>query len=130
MGVKNPTRIERSKAEHVRMQAARVFAVGSTQADVARLYKVSRNTASRWYRAWKRGGVKALEQHKATGRPPQVEFEDIREFLRSMDLDGHNTGSIAEELSMRFGVEYDKDHVGRILRKLGYSWSGRGWGRG
>ncbi len=129
MGVKNPTRIERTKAEHVRMQAARVFAVGSTQADVARLYNVSRNTASRWYRAWKSGGVKALEQRKAVGRPRLVGIEAVGEFIGGMDLDDHNTGSIAAELSMRFGVDYDKDHVGRILRKLGYVWSGRGWGR-
>ncbi len=128
--VKNQTRIERSKAEHIRMQAAKCFAVGSSQADITRLYKVSRTTAARWHRQYRVGGAKALEQRKATGRPRLVGIEAVREFIGGMDLDGHNTGSIAAELSMRFGVEYDKDHVGRILRKLGYSWSGRGWGRG
>ncbi len=111
------------------MQAAKCFAVGSTQADIARLYGVSRTTAMKWHRAWKSGGVKALEQRKATGRPRFVGIEAIREYLSDADMTDHSTASLAAELSRRFGVEYDKDHVGRILRKLGYVWIGRGWGR-
>jgi len=123
-------RIERTKMEHIRMQAARCFAVGSTQADITRLYNVSRTTAMKWHRAWKRGGAKALEQRKATGRPRFVGIEAIREFIESLDMEGQTTESMVAELSMRFGVEYDKDHVGRILNRLGYRWIGRGWGRG
>ncbi len=122
-------KIDRSKAEHIRMQAAKCFAVGSTQADVARLYNVSRTTAARWHRQYLAGGVKALEQRKATGRPRFVGIEAIREFIGDLDMEGHTTESLAVDLELRFGVAYDKDHVGRILNRLGYRWSGRGWGR-
>ncbi len=130
MGVKNQTRTERTKAEHIRMQAAKMFADGKSQALVARRFSVSRNTASKWQRAYVSGGTAALEKRKATGRPPQVEFEDIREFLGSLDMDSLTTESIAGELWVRFRVDYDRDYVGRVLRKFGYRWSGRGWGRG
>ena len=39
-----------------RMQAARLFARGHRQAEVARRFRVSRPTAHRWYQSWRRQG--------------------------------------------------------------------------
>lgn len=127
---KGLTRIDRTKAEHVRMQAAKCFAVGSTQADVARLYGVSRTTATRWHRHWCMAGVKGLEQRKATGRPRFVSIDKIREFLDGMDMAGRTTESIVVELRDGLRVDYDHDHVGKLLNEIGYRWSGKGWKRG
>lgn len=122
-------RIDRSKAEHIRMQAAKCFAVGSTQADVARLYKVSRTAAMKWHRTWKSG--KSLEQRKATGRPRLIGIKEMREFMEiATAAEGRCTsGSIAVAIRRRFGVAYDHDHVGKMLNKMGFRWSGKGWKR-
>ncbi len=86
-------------------------------------------STSKWYRAWKSGGTRALEQRKATGRPRFVGVEAIREYLSDADMTDHTTESLAAELSMRFGVDYNNDHVGKILNRLGFRWSGKGWKR-
>jgi transposase-like protein len=49
------------------MEAARMFAHGATQAEVARTFGVSAQAASIWYRRWRQGGAPAL---RGAGRRP------------------------------------------------------------
>jgi Homeodomain-like domain len=52
-----------------RLEAARMFACGATQAEVARTFAVSRQAASVWYRQWHHGGEPALRGAGRVGRP-------------------------------------------------------------
>jgi transposase len=54
------TRQGQAERELRRLQAASMFEQNMTQAQVAGHLKVSSMTASRWYRAWERGGTAAL----------------------------------------------------------------------
>jgi transcriptional regulator with XRE-family HTH domain len=53
-----------------RRRAARLFAKGVTQADVARELGVSRQSVSRWHEARSQGGVRALKGAGRAGRRP------------------------------------------------------------
>jgi hypothetical protein len=55
--------------EHRRRRAARLFAAGKLiLAAIARELKVSRQSVSRCYEQWKRGGTKALQEAARAGR--------------------------------------------------------------
>ena len=52
-----------------RRQAVRLFARGETQAQVARLLGVSRQTAMIWWRRFERAGAAALREPGAPAQP-------------------------------------------------------------
>ena len=51
-----------------RLAAANLFALGLSAAAVALRLSVSRQSAHRWYRAWRAGGVQALRARGPIGR--------------------------------------------------------------
>jgi hypothetical protein len=51
-----------------RLEAARMFAHGATQAEVARTFGVSAQAAGVWYRRWRQGGAPALPGPGRAGR--------------------------------------------------------------
>ena len=56
--------------EQRRLDAARTFARGASQAEVARAFGVSAQAASTWYRRWHEGGAAALRGAGRAGRCP------------------------------------------------------------
>ncbi len=119
--------ITREERESMRLQAAKMFGAGKTQADAVHRFKVSRTTASRWYRVWNSSGSDALRSTKATGRPSMVDIDDIDQFMATVNMDGQTTASLAVVIDVRFGVAYDQDHVCRILHRIGFKKSGGRW---
>lgn len=117
----------REELESVRLKAARWFAAGKRQADVVHRFNVSRTTASRWYRNWKSGV--SLRMRVATGRPGRIPVGSIAELLtrEEFSVGRHTTASIQIAIENNFGVRYDRDHVGRILHRIGMKKSGGRW---
>jgi transposase len=113
-----------------RLKAARLFDGGATQAEVARRLGVSRVSAMRWYRRWRKGGGERLGQTPALGRPRRLsaaQLERIEEaLLRGPQAQGYTTelwtlprvAVVVERLS---GVRYHPGHVWRVLRGMGWS---------
>ncbi|MFC4533057.1 helix-turn-helix domain-containing protein [Sphaerisporangium dianthi] len=58
---------ERDRRERLRLQAVELFAEGMAPARVARRFRVSRMSASRWHRARRQGGEAALGSKGAGG---------------------------------------------------------------
>ena len=70
--------------EQRRLEAARLFAHGASQAEVARTFGVSAQAASSWYRRWRQGGEAALRAAGRAGRRPRLapaELEAVAEAL-------------------------------------------------
>ncbi|MDE3197974.1 MAG: transposase [Acidobacteriota bacterium] len=111
-----------------RLAAAVDLLNGLKQAQVARIYGVSRTTASRWQRSVTGCGVDALKRRRATGRPSRLKPEQI-EAIRAMYREGAmaygfstdrwTTGKLAQAIEKKFGIRYDQDHVGRLMHKFG-----------
>jgi transposase len=120
--------LTRDEMESRRLLAAQDLQRGLTQSQVARKFGVSRTTASRWHRALEGRGVEALRKRRAPGRPSRLTPEQlsiVAEIYKagpraaSFDTDRWTTVRFADAIRVRFGVQYDPDHVGRIMHRLG-----------
>jgi transposase len=61
-----------------RKQAGRLFAAGKMiHAAIARELRVSRQSVSRWYAEWRRGGAVALRGADRTGRKPKLNVKQL-----------------------------------------------------
>ena len=84
----------------------------------------------RWLRARRRGGPGALRVRCSPGRPLKLGLSERRRLLRLLlkgaPAHGYRTqlwttARIAEVIRREFGVQYHRDHVGRLMHSL--SWS-------
>ena len=107
-----------------------MFAGGATQAEVAHELEVSRVTAMRWHQAWSKQGAAGLELAERLGRPPQLADKDLdridRQLRRGAQALGYETDlwtlqRVAEVIEDKTGVRYHIGHVGRVLRRMGWS---------
>jgi transposase len=116
--------------EQRRLQAARRFKRGATQAEVARALGVSAQTASRWHARFTAGGAKALRAPVRQGRPPYLSQSQLRQLERALRKGAvahgfeeelwtlRRVASVIEQLT---GVTYHPGHVWRLLRGMGWS---------
>ncbi|MEV0053208.1 winged helix-turn-helix domain-containing protein [Saccharopolyspora shandongensis] len=114
-----------------RMRAAELFRRGKRQVDVAAELGVSAQTASRWYRAWRKGGRKALAGAGRAGRLPKLTGEQLAEveaeLIKGPKACGYATelwtlARVAEVIEHLTGVRYSQAQTWTILRdKLGWS---------
>ena len=112
------------------MQAARLFEQGHRQAEVVRRLRVSRPTAHRWYRAWRRQGRRGLQGARRAGRKPRLDATARRRLetalLRGPTAWGFPTHlwtlqRVARVIWKVCHVRYHPRHVWRVLRALGWS---------
>ncbi|MGH9578678.1 MAG: winged helix-turn-helix domain-containing protein [Terriglobales bacterium] len=113
-----------------RMRAARLFKAGQTQAEVARALGVARQSASRWYRQFRRGGDAALRGAGRAGRKPrldQAQRDHIDAVLRAgAQAQGFRTGlwtlpRVALVIRRLTGVQYHPGHVWKLLRDMAWT---------
>ncbi len=113
------------EARHLR--AAELFRTGTQhQAAIARELGVSRQSVSRWYRAWRRDGVVGLRRVRRPGRKPrlsQVELLQLQASLRrGPQFCGQREAArwtlmmIAALSKHRFGIAYHPRHIPYLLR--------------
>jgi transposase len=113
-----------------RKQAAKLFAKGVSQADVARELDVSRQSVSRWHEAWSQGGTRALKGAGRAGRRPLLDSADLAMVEKSLRRGPRASGfatdiwtlpRITEVIATLTGVSYHPGHVWRIMGQLGWS---------
>jgi transposase len=113
-----------------RMQAARLFAGSKTQAEVARVVGVSRESARRWFDQWRAQGIGALRGAGRAGRKPRLTTKQLRKVDAALRLGPAHHGfetnlwtlpRVAQVIERLTGVEYHPGHVWRLLRQMGWS---------
>lgn len=113
-----------------RLKAAALFDKGVPPAEVARHCGVSCQSASRWHKAWERGGKSALKKKPKAGRPPRLKPQDLPALKRALKAGPGEYGfptelwttqRVAKVIESLFGIEYHPDHVGRLLGQIGWS---------
>src|SRR5215207_5715260 len=113
-----------------RCVAARLFAQGKSLAEVAASLGSSVSSASRWKRAWRRGGVTALHAKPHPGPEPKLSPRDQQRLVAALKRGSRSwgyapegwSGPLVQHLIGRlFGVEYHPDYVGTLLHRLGWS---------
>jgi transposase len=98
----------RAELERRRLKAAEDLKY-LTQAEIARRYKVSRTTASRWDA--KRRNGESLKRTYTQGRPYRVPKDALIALIRSREWVLHD---LAREIERRFRAGYCEDHVYRL----------------
>ena len=119
-----------SELERRRERAITLLGKGHAPVDVARMLGVDRRSVRRWKAAHRRRGAKGIEARPTPGRPPKLDRRQ-RARLERLLLKGARAAGyesdlwtcprIAEVISEQFGVIYHRDHIGRLLRSLGWS---------
>jgi len=104
---------------------------GESLSAIARQLGVSRQAVHQWAQQARRRGVAGLRCIPRPGRPPKLARAQLaqlpRLLARGAEVHGFATAvwttqRVADLLRRRFGVRYDRDHVCRLLPRLGWSW--------
>lgn len=116
--------------EQRRLRAVQYFQLGIGNTEVARLMGVHLTSVKRWKRDWTVGGAAALSAKPHSGPASRLTPEqklELAQIVRAGPLAaGFHTNlwtcrRVAQVIRERFGVEYHRDHVGRILHALGFT---------
>jgi len=116
--------------EQRRMKAAKMFARGKSQAEVARVLGVSRQSASVWYARWREDGSRGLKAAGRAGRKqritPEQKAQVERQLAKGPRAFGYATDlwtlpRITKVIKKVTGVDYHPGHVWKILKSMGWS---------
>jgi len=103
---------------------------GRSLHEVGRLVGCAPVSVMRWRDARDRGGPEALRVRFSPGRPPKLNPRQrqrlVKRLLQGAIAHGYRTeiwttARIATLIRKTFRVRYHRDHVGRLLRGLGWS---------
>ena len=95
--------------EERRKKAARLFARGRSQADVARELEVSRQSVSRWYAEWSANGTSALSKAGRAGRLPKLSPAQLRRVATELEKGPRSHGYPTDLWTLR--------RVGEVIEK-------------
>jgi len=116
--------------ERRRLRAIALLQQGMAPVEVARHVGVDRRSVRRWRASHDRAGKAGVGAKPAAGRPPKLNAPQRarleRMLLRGAEAAGFRTplwtcSRVADIVRREFGVRYHVDHIGRVLRKLGWS---------
>jgi transposase len=116
--------------ERRRQRAIALLKEGRAPVEVARLVGVDRRSVRRWNAAHRKQGAGGLAARPVPGRPSKLSVRQ-REQLETMLVRGAAANGfesdlwtcprVAQVITRRFGIGYHVDHIGRLLRSLGWT---------
>jgi transposase len=116
--------------EDRRHRALRLLDEGLSLNEVGRRIGCAASSVLRWRDRRRRHGAAGLTVRSAPGRPCKLTAGQRRRLVRILlkgapahgyRTDLWTTARIAEVIRRTFGVRYHRDHVGRLLHRLGWS---------
>jgi len=113
-----------------RLRAAGYFSAGKmTLAEISRELQCSRQSVSRWYQQWRRGGAGALQGAGRAGRKPKLRRQQQRRLAAALrrgprasgfDNDRWTLERVVALIEQLTGVSYHRGHVWKVLRGMGW----------
>jgi transposase len=103
---------------------------GWAQKDIAEALGVSEGAVSQWMKRGREGGVEALRSQPAPGPTPKLGEEQLAKLPDLLARGARHFGfredvwtqrRVAWLIQHKFGVTYHPAHVGRLLKRLGWS---------
>lgn len=116
--------------ERRRRRAIELLKDGAQPVEVARRIGVDRRSVRRWWSAFRQRGSSGITARPAAGRPLKLDTRARhrleRRLLKGALAYGFHTDlwtcpRVAQVIEWEFGVRYHVDHLGRVLRSLGWT---------
>jgi transposase len=128
----NPRGVKRDfgALEARRLRAASLFKQGESQAEVARVLSVHRQTVHRWAKRFESEGRAALKKAGRAGRKPRLMAAELRNIEQGLKRGPEGLGyetslwtapRVADLIERECGIRYHPGHVWKILRQMGWS---------
>lgn len=116
--------------EKRRRQAIRMLKAGKNLSAAARAVGSSVSSVFRWFRTYRKRGLKGLKPRPTPGRPPKLTPADKRRLAQlllkgPLEL-GYRTDlwtlkRVSKVIDTHFAIDYHPCHVWRILQDMGWS---------
>ena len=116
--------------EQRRLQAIVLFKNGAQPVDIAHRLKVDRRSVRRWKASYLKKGRRSLKAKAIPGRPSRLSSKR-KSHLEKLLLKGAKSSGyftdlwtcprIADLINREFHIKYHVDHIGRLLRALGWT---------
>ena len=119
-----------------RLQAWILKEKGWQQSMIAEALGVTKGAVSQWVKRAQTGGVEALHSRKGGGPKPRLSNEQLRQLSTLLSKGTAQYGfrdgvwtrpRVAQVIKHEFGVTFTPQHVGNLLRKIG--WGGQRTGQ-
>jgi len=116
--------------ERRRRRALKLLHEGLQPVEVARKLGVDRRTVRRWRAAFDKTGEAGIAAKPVPGRPLKLDTRNWQKLDRILRRGAQAAGyatelwtcrRVAEVIRREFGVQYHEDHIGRLLRAMGWS---------
>ena len=116
--------------EKRRLDAIALFEDGMAQVSIAKKLRVHDRTIRRWIASFRREGRKGVEAKPVPGRPPKLTTRQQDALAKLLDKGAVASGyatelwtcpRVARLVEKRFGIGYHVDHVGRLLKSMGFT---------
>lgn len=113
-----------------RLRAWELSQAGWTQAAVARALGVTEGAVSQWITRARQAGVSALYSRRAAGPTPRLTAEQRTQLPTLLSQGAESYGfrgdlwtreRVARVVQREFGVHYSAQHIGRLLRQIGWT---------
>lgn len=114
-----------------RKRALKLLDEGLSLNEVARRVGCHASSVMRWRNTRRRKGKRVFEVGTSPGRPTKLSKKQRERLLRLLakgpPAQGYATelwtcARIAALIKKEFGVRYHRDHIGRLMRQLGWSY--------
>lgn len=112
------------------MTAANMFELGLSSVVIAGSVGVDQQTVRKWRRTFKAQGREGLRSRPHPGRPPELNEQQTAQLAALLLKTPQECGFdrylwtqqlIADLIEREFGVSYHHDHVGVILKRIGFT---------
>lgn len=113
-----------------RLRAWQLKEQGWRQKAIAEALGVSEGAVSQWIKRGRDGGEEALKRTPPPGAQARLSSEQHQELVRLLEQGAEAHGFVGalwtqnrvrQLITRHFGVSYHRDHIGRLLRQIGWS---------
>jgi transposase len=116
--------------EKRRLDAIALFEDGMAQVSIAKKLRIHDRTVRRWIASYRQEGRKGVAAKPTPGRPPKLTAGQQDMLAKMLDkgavANGYSTElwtcpRVARVVEKRFGISYHVDHMGRLLKSMGFT---------